>query len=117
MRKFSTAFAVLLLVAGAISSALAGEGNADAMSRAIFYGGMAIGAGVAIGAAAGGGAAGLGNAIRGVLEGMARNPNMGGKLLTTMFIGMALIETFVLYALLIAIIFLFTGIFDSKAGF
>ncbi len=87
------------------------------MSRAIFYGAMAIGAGVAIGAAAGGGAAGLGNAIRGVLEGMARNPNMGGKLLTTMFIGMALIETFVLYALLIAIIFLFTGIFDSKAGF
>ncbi len=117
MRKFSTAFAVLLLVAGAISAAFAGEGNADAMSRAIFYGGMAIGAGVAIGAAAGGGAAGLGNAIRGVLEGMARNPNMGGKLLTTMFIGMALIETFVLYALLIAIIFLFTGIFDSKAGF
>lgn len=34
-----------------------------------------------------------------------------------MFIGMALIETFVLYGLLIAIIFLFTGIFDGKAGF
>lgn len=108
---------MVMLVAGAVSAAFAAEGNADPMARAIFYGALAIGAGVAIGVAAGGGAAGLGNAIRGVLEGMARNPNMGGKLLTTMFIGMALIETFVLYALLIAIIFIFTGIFDSKAGF
>jgi len=48
---------------------------------------------------------------------MARNPNMGPKLLTTMFIGMALIETFVLYGFLIAIIFLFTGIYDGSAGF
>jgi len=114
MVKFSKVLMLMVLV-GTVSAAFAAEG--DPMARAVFYGALAIGAGVAIGAAAGGGAAGLGNAIRGVLEGMARNPNMGPKLLTTMFIGMALIETFVLYALLIAIIFIFTGIFDSKAGF
>ncbi len=113
MKKYSTAFLMLFMVAGALSAAFAGEGS-DMLAKAVFYGGVAIGAGIAIGAAAGGGAAGLGNAIRGVLEGMARNPNMGGKLLTTMFIGMALIETFVLYGLLIAIIFIFTGIFDAK---
>ncbi|RUM61893.1 MAG: F0F1 ATP synthase subunit C [Persephonella sp.] len=116
MRRISSLFMMFLMMAGAISSALA-EGGDGELAKSIFFAGVAIGAGIAIGAAAGGGAAGLGNAVRGVLEGMARNPNMGGKLLTTMFIGMALIETFVLYGLLIAIIFIFTGIFDAKAGY
>jgi F-type H+-transporting ATPase subunit c len=114
MRRIAGLFMMFLMFAGAVSAAMAEDGQ---LAKSIFYAGVAIGAGIAIGAAAGGGAAGLGNAIRGVLEGMARNPNMGGKLLTTMFIGMALIETFVLYGLLIAIIFIFTGIFDAKMGF
>jgi len=118
MRTFKV-FMLLLLAAGAYTGAFAelSSGDADKIAKAIFYGALAIGAGVAIGAAAGGGGAGLGSAIQGVIEGMARNPNMGPKLLTTMFIGMALIETFVLYGFLIAIIFLFTGIYDGSAGF
>jgi F-type H+-transporting ATPase subunit c len=119
MAKNLKVLLLLFLVAGAYTGAFAELSHEDAnnLSKAIFYGGLAIGAGVAIGAAAGGGGAGLGSAVQGVIEGMARNPNMGPKLLTTMFIGMALIETFVLYGFLIAIIFMFTGIYDGRAGF
>lgn len=68
---------------------------------------MFLGAGLAIGLAALGTGMGMGNAIRGTQEGMARNPTIGGRLQTVMFIGLAFIETLALYALLIAIIMLF----------
>ncbi len=119
MVKFGRFLLLALMLTGVMTGAFAEmtSEDADKIARAIFYGSLAIGAGVAIGAAAGGGGAGLGSAVQGVIEGMARNPNMGPRLLTTMFIGMALIETFVLYGFLIAIIFLFTGIFDNQVGF
>ncbi|MCS6875417.1 MAG: ATP synthase F0 subunit C [Aquificaceae bacterium] len=68
---------------------------------------MFLGAGLAIGLAALGTGVGMGHAIRGTQEGMARNPTVGGRLQTVMFIGLAFIETLALYALLIAIILLF----------
>ena len=68
---------------------------------------MFLGAGLAIGLAALGTGVGMGHAIRGTQEGMARNPTVGGRIQTAMFIGLAFIETLALYALLIAIILLF----------
>ena len=41
------------------------------------------------------------------LEGMARNPEMTGKLRTNMILGSALCETTAIYALLIAILIIF----------
>jgi F-type H+-transporting ATPase subunit c len=38
---------------------------------------------------------------------MARNPTVGGRIQTTMFIGLAFLETLALYGLLVAIIILF----------
>lgn len=106
----------------ALSSAIfllsSGIAFADTQSdKALFYGLTAIAAGVAIGLGALGAGVGAGSAIRGAEEGMARNPNMAGKLQTIMFIGLAFIETFALYALLFSIIFVFTSVFSSKAGF
>ncbi|MEJ5339184.1 MAG: ATP synthase F0 subunit C [Aquificaceae bacterium] len=68
---------------------------------------MFLGAGLAIGLAALGTGVGMGHAIRGTQEGVARNPTVGGRLQTIMFIGLAFIETLALYALLVAIILLF----------
>ena len=41
------------------------------------------------------------------IEGMARNPEMYGKLRSSMIIGAALVETCGIYALLISILILF----------
>jgi F-type H+-transporting ATPase subunit c len=62
-----------------------------------------IAAGLAIGVAAFGGALGQGRAAAAALEGIARNPNASGKLFTPMILGLALIESLVIYALVIAI--------------
>ena len=64
--------------------------------------GIALGAGFSIGLAALGGGIGQGIAMMGALEGIARNPNAYDKIFTPMIIGLALIESLVIYALVIA---------------
>ena len=64
--------------------------------------GIALRAGLAIGVAALGGGIGQGLARRGALEGIARNPNASDKIFTPMIIGLALIESLVIYGLVIA---------------
>jgi F-type H+-transporting ATPase subunit c len=66
--------------------------------------GIALAAGIAISIAALGGALGQGMAMRSALEGIARNPNASDKIFTPMIIGLALIESLVIYALVIAFI-------------
>jgi len=53
------------------------------------------------------------NAIRGAVEGIARNPGASGKILTTMLIGIAMIESLAIYALVIALILLFANPFTA----
>jgi F-type H+-transporting ATPase subunit c len=62
-----------------------------------------IGAGLAIGLAVIGGALGQGKAVGSMLESFGRNPSVGGKLLAPMLIGMALIESLVILAFVIAL--------------
>ena len=62
----------------------------------------ALAAGLAIGVAAFGGAFGQGRTAAAALEGIARNPNAADKLFTPMILGLALIESLVIYALVIA---------------
>jgi F-type H+-transporting ATPase subunit c len=64
---------------------------------------IAIGAGIAIGVAAAGGSVGQGRAAAAALEGIARNPQASERLFTPMIIGLALIESLVIYALVIAL--------------
>ena len=66
--------------------------------------GIALGAGLAISLAALGGGIGQGIAMRGALEGIARNPNASDKIFTPMINGLALIESLVIYGLVIAFI-------------
>ncbi|MCZ7681991.1 MAG: ATP synthase F0 subunit C [Sandaracinaceae bacterium] len=61
-----------------------------------------IAAGLAIGIAAFGGSLGQGRAAAAALEGIARNPNASGKIFVPMILGLALIESLVIYALIIA---------------
>jgi F-type H+-transporting ATPase subunit c len=63
-------------------------------------------AGLAIALAAFGGSLGQGKAAAAALEGIARNPNASDKLFTPMILGLALIESLVIYALVVAIMLL-----------
>ncbi|MBS1963359.1 MAG: ATP synthase F0 subunit C [Bdellovibrionales bacterium] len=64
----------------------------------------ALGAGLAIGIAALGGAIGQGKAGASALEGIARNPSASNKIFVPMIISLALIESLVLYAFVIAFV-------------
>jgi F-type H+-transporting ATPase subunit c len=64
---------------------------------------IALAAGLAIAVAAFGGALSQARAAAAALEGMARNPGIQPKLFVAMILALALIESLVLYALLIAI--------------
>lgn len=63
---------------------------------------LALSAAIVLGAAAIGGAAAQGKAAAAALEGIARNPAASDKLFTPMIIALALIESLVIYALVIA---------------
>jgi len=92
--------AILTAIMPAMAMAAEGESS---VAKGLLY----LGAGLAIGLAGLGAGVGMGHAVRGTQEGVARNPNAGGRLQTLMFIGLAFIETIALYGLLIAFILLF----------
>jgi F-type H+-transporting ATPase subunit c len=63
-----------------------------------------LGAGLAIGIAAFGGSLGQGKTAAAALEGIARNPAAQPKIFVPMIISLALIESLVLYAFVIAFV-------------
>lgn len=63
-----------------------------------------ISAAFVLGIAAAAGAIGQGRAISAACEGIARNPGAAGAIRLAMIIGLALIESLVIYALIIAFI-------------
>ncbi len=67
---------------------------------------IALGTGLCIGVAAFGGAIGQGLAIKGAMDGIARNPAASGKIMTPMIIGLAMIESLVIYSLVISFMLL-----------
>lgn len=63
-----------------------------------------LAAALAIGVAAFGGAIAQGKTASSALDGIARNPAASGKVFVPMIIGLALIESLVLYAFVIAFV-------------
>ncbi len=96
---------VLFLMVAFATAAFAGEGESMVQAYSV------LAAGVGLGIAAMGGAIGMGNTAAATIAGTARNPGMGGKLMTTMFIALAMIEAQVIYTLVIALIALYANPF------
>lgn len=65
-----------------------------------------VGAGLSMIGAAGAGV-GIGLSVQGALEGMARNPDASGSLMTNMILGIAFSEAIAIYCLVIAFLMLF----------
>jgi len=105
-KKFVVFILVAVVTLGMASMAMAEDGSAKAVSMWIFFA-IALACGVGIGVAALGTGLAMGNAISAALQGTARNPEAGGKIMTTMIIGLALIESLCIYALLICLLMVF----------
>lgn len=92
-------FIVLML---ATVSGFAQEADVVATGGGVQWG--VISAAFVLGIAAAAGAIGQGKAISAACEGIARNPGAAGAIRLAMIIGLALIESLVIYALIIAFI-------------
>ncbi|HEX2769368.1 MAG TPA: ATP synthase F0 subunit C [Geobacteraceae bacterium] len=80
-----------------------------------FFSMCVIAAGIGMGLGAIGTGIGQGFAVKGAVEGIARNPSASGKILTSMMIGLAMIESLAIYALVVALIILFANPFKEIA--
>jgi F-type H+-transporting ATPase subunit c len=76
-----------------------------------YYAMAAIASGIGVGVAAFGTGIGQGIGLKGATEGIARNPGASGKITTTLIIGLAMIESLAIYALVVALILLFVNPF------
>lgn len=85
----------------------AAEEAAEAAEAADSTGSKAMAAGIVVGLAAAAGAIGMGIAVAKSTESMARQPEIAGKINSTMMLGMVFIETAIIYALVIAILIIF----------
>lgn len=88
---------VLLFAPAAFAQQAAAADNEFTVKMAI-----ALAAGLGLCVAAFGGAMAQGRAAAAALEGIARNPGASGKLFTPLILGLALIESLVIYSLVIS---------------
>jgi len=95
MKLKATAFTMTALVS---TSAFAQEAAASGANAFDVQAAAALGAGLAIALAALGGALGQGRAAAAALEGISRNPGAAPRIQTPMILGLALIESLVLFA-------------------
>jgi F-type H+-transporting ATPase subunit c len=111
MRKITV---ILLMVFGLTliaSAAFAAEAAAPESAKLAFFGTVAAASAIGIGIAALGTGIGMGLGIGRAVEGIARNPEASGKIMTTMIVGLALIESLAIYTLVVVMILLFVNPF------
>jgi F-type H+-transporting ATPase subunit c len=110
MKKIVTAILMTLVLVcfmaplAFASEAVAGAANSAQMG---YFSMAALACGLGIGLAALGTGIGQGIGLAKAAEGVARNPGASGKITTTLIIGLAMIESLCIYALVVALIILF----------
>jgi F-type H+-transporting ATPase subunit c len=103
MNRRLAVLAVVVIVLAIASPALAQEHGAAPAGKNMF---QYLGAAFAIAFAAAFGALGQGKGLAAAVEAIGRNPGAVGPIRITMIIGLALIESLVIYALIIAFLIL-----------
>jgi F-type H+-transporting ATPase subunit c len=111
MRKIATAILLSLtlvcLMAPIAFAAEASMEGAASDAQLGYFSMAALACGIGIGLAALGTGIGQGLGLARAAEGVARNPGASGKITTTLIIGLAMIESLCIYALVVALIILF----------
>ena len=105
MRK---AFMTIFSTAALLSLASAAFAAGDAMAA---IGTISWATAIGMGLAAAGCGLGQGLGLKAACEGTARNPEASGKITVTMLIGLAMIESLAIYALVVNLILLFANPF------
>lgn len=104
MRKLLTIALGVTAFLGMASAAMAAEPlNSDALGL------TCLAAALGIGIAAFGCGIGMGLGLKGASEGVARNPEVSGKITGTMILAFAFIESLAIYALVISFILLYAN--------
>jgi F-type H+-transporting ATPase subunit c len=110
VKKSFLVLALSLLISMLFATfAFAAEAVSDAKLN--YYAWATLGCAIGIGLAALGTGIGMGHGIRGATEGTARNPGVSGKIMTTLIIGLAMIESLAIYALVVILITFFANPF------
>lgn len=78
-----------------------------------FFAWCMVAAGIGMGLGSIGTGIGQGMAIKAACEGVARNPGASGKIMTTMMIGLAMIESLAIYVFVVSMIILFANPFTD----
>jgi len=99
-------FGLMLVATAAFASEAAAAASPDA-AKMSFYASVALASAIGIGIAALGTGIGMGMGIGRAVEGIARNPEASGKIMTTMIVGLALIESLAIYTLVVVLILLY----------
>ena len=89
--------------AAAAGAALAGADKAFVTAMCV------LGAALVMGLGTIGTSLGMGNGLNGAANATGRNPEASGKILTTMMVGLAMIESLAIYALVVALIILYAN--------
>ncbi len=105
---FLSCMVVLFLVAPVFAQEVQDTVNVSMFNHYMY---VALAGAFGVGFAAFGCGIGQGLAIQGTATGIARNPGAGGRLLTVMMIGLAMIESLTIYMLVVALIILYANPF------
>ena len=119
MRTFLASVVVVMLVAGLAGFALAAEpGDAGEAGHAAASGGsqnfftaVAVACALALAIAAAGCGIAQGNAVARAVESIARQPEAASKILTLSMIGLAFIESLMIYVLVVVLILVYADPF------
>jgi len=103
--SFSTLGSAFLVFA--LSTVAYAAGDEIALAGLKYFTVSVFTAGFAIAFAAFGGSIGQGWSVKNAVEGIARNPESSGKVTVTLLIGIAMIESLVIYTLVIALIVIY----------
>jgi F-type H+-transporting ATPase subunit c len=103
-RRFATLAIIFVALAVAAPAMAQDHGGAEASGAGVPW--HMFAPAIAIGLAAFGGSLGQGKGLAAACEAIGRNPGAVGPIRITMIIGLALIESLVIYALVIAFLLL-----------
>ena len=104
LKRLTTAFFAFVAIMGVSSVAFAADGGAAAATDP--RGLIALAIGLGLGIAAAGGGVGQGKAASAALEGIGRNPGAAKEIFTPLLLSLALIESLVIYSLVISFMLL-----------
>ena len=99
----------VLFFATLATAAEKAAGGAGEYTGAIVIASSVIAAGLAVGLGAVGAGFGMGQGLSGATVAVGRNPEAQGKIMLTMMVGLAMIESVAIYALVIALVVIYAN--------